>query len=59
MSENTQKASKLKSAFQWAGAVAAVLSCDAPNRGFVQGGYTYDYLAAQIGSRRKGAPSVT
>ncbi len=48
---NPEKPSRLKQAFQWAGAFAAMLSCEAPQTGFAQAGFTWDYAKAKIGSR--------
>lgn len=41
------KASLCKQAFQWAGAAASVICAEAPQQGFEQAGYAYDYLATK------------
>lgn len=50
--QGSEKKSVLKSAFQWAGAAAAVISCEAPQTGYNQAGFTYDYLKAKMGARK-------
>jgi hypothetical protein len=47
---NPEKPSVLKQAFQWAGAFAAVLSCEAPQTGYAHFGFTWDYAKAAVGS---------
>lgn len=51
--QKQEKTSKLKSAFQYATAFMFGLTGDNINLGFQQGGLTYDYAKAYVGSKRK------
>ncbi|MDE1151476.1 MAG: hypothetical protein PW788_02970 [Micavibrio sp.] len=48
-----EKPSKLKLAFQWAGAFASALTAEAPQAGFQQAGDAYDYVKTWAGSKSK------
>lgn len=48
---NAEKPSKLKIAFQYAGAALATLSGDGANYGWNQAGLTYDYAKTWLGSK--------
>ena len=51
---NPEKPSKLKLAFQWAGALSSTVCAEAPQTGFVQAGLAYDQAETWV--RAKLAP---
>lgn len=59
MSENSnqEKPSKLKQAFQWAAAIVAPFGCEAPQYGYNQAGFTWDYVKTWYGSKK--GPQLT
>jgi len=58
---NKEKPSRLKTAFQYAGAMLGTISGDGANYGWEQAGATYDYAKTWLGSKGIGLPkpSVT